>query len=364
MADIPNHYVALGVKEDATVEDIKKAFRKLALKFHPDRNPENKGQDKHGMFAAISAAHDCLSDEKKRLLYDQIRKPLSSVPGFASSGPSPESYDSGSDYYGFSDWHNYHPSFGEPCGQSDRPEHTTKDSNRRDSPRGSSKASKKHHSREGQAEPIKTKSQKHRSGAKHEGARSKGAKEKRFIEEYDQFDRSPQPLTYQPRAQMTTPPLCILRSDLVYYTRSLYIEKHEIEINYKWLNYCWREYIDRRPRELRDWTKQALSQIAANISSLQCWCSHFHDQVSHTSKKELRYAVSDVRQVLSDARVFARNLMRAAEAQGDMAVYRLHYETDWVSKDLQEEFVEKISMCEPLAAPPCQHQGSTGYSYT
>ncbi len=63
------YYEALGVSKDASQEEIKKAYRKLALKYHPDRNPGDKQAEKD--FKRISEAYEVLSDEKKRQIYDQ-----------------------------------------------------------------------------------------------------------------------------------------------------------------------------------------------------------------------------------------------------------------------------------------------------
>jgi molecular chaperone DnaJ len=65
-----NYYETLGVKKNASTEDIRKAFRKLARKYHPDVNPGNKQAEEK--FKEISEANDVLSDPKKRKIYDQV----------------------------------------------------------------------------------------------------------------------------------------------------------------------------------------------------------------------------------------------------------------------------------------------------
>src|SRR3954467_13247715 len=65
-----DYYSTLGVKKSATAEDIRKAFRKLARKYHPDVNPGDKKAEEK--FKEISEANDVLSDEKKRKIYDQL----------------------------------------------------------------------------------------------------------------------------------------------------------------------------------------------------------------------------------------------------------------------------------------------------
>lgn len=65
-------YKALGVSEDASESDIKKAYRKLSRKYHPDLNPGDEQAEKK--FKEISEAYDVLSDKKQREEYDQIRR--------------------------------------------------------------------------------------------------------------------------------------------------------------------------------------------------------------------------------------------------------------------------------------------------
>ena len=63
-------YAILGVARNASPQEIKKAYRRLAQKYHPDRNPENKKAEER--FKEISVAHDILSDPDKRQLYDEF----------------------------------------------------------------------------------------------------------------------------------------------------------------------------------------------------------------------------------------------------------------------------------------------------
>ncbi|HXY15532.1 MAG TPA: J domain-containing protein [Terriglobales bacterium] len=65
-----DYYETLGVKKSASAEEIRKAFRKLARKYHPDVNPGDKSAEEK--FKALSEANDVLSDPKKRKIYDQL----------------------------------------------------------------------------------------------------------------------------------------------------------------------------------------------------------------------------------------------------------------------------------------------------
>src|SRR5947207_7614689 len=64
-----DYYKVLGVDNNATQEDIKKAYRKLARKLHPDLNPNDK--EAHKKFQQINEANEVLSDPEKRKKYDQ-----------------------------------------------------------------------------------------------------------------------------------------------------------------------------------------------------------------------------------------------------------------------------------------------------
>ncbi len=93
MAGRPDYYKTLDVGKNATDEEIKKAYRKLARQYHPDRNPGNKQAEER--FKEISQAHDVLSDPEKRKAYDRGQGPLG---GFAGGG-----FDPGAMAGGFSD---------------------------------------------------------------------------------------------------------------------------------------------------------------------------------------------------------------------------------------------------------------------
>lgn len=69
MADFIDYYKVLGLKKDASDDDIKKAYRKLARKHHPDLNPNNPDANK--LFQQINEANEVLSDKEKRKKYDQ-----------------------------------------------------------------------------------------------------------------------------------------------------------------------------------------------------------------------------------------------------------------------------------------------------
>ena len=88
MSDKSNYYALLGVSRSASQDEIKKAFRKQALKYHPDRNQEPGAE---AQFKLINEAYGVLSDESRRARYDQF--------GHAGIGASTQGYSgSAADY--------------------------------------------------------------------------------------------------------------------------------------------------------------------------------------------------------------------------------------------------------------------------
>jgi molecular chaperone DnaJ len=96
MAARPDYYKVLGVGKNASDEEIKKAYRKLARKYHPDRNHGDKKAEER--FKEISQAHDVLSDPDKRKSYDRGTGPFGS---FTTAGGG---FDPGSVAGGFGDF--------------------------------------------------------------------------------------------------------------------------------------------------------------------------------------------------------------------------------------------------------------------
>src|SRR4051812_42526964 len=81
-------YQILGVKRDAKPEEIKKAYRRLARKYHPDVNPGDKASEER--FKKITEAHEVLSDPKKRPVYDrfgQYSEQLADAAARGAAGP-------------------------------------------------------------------------------------------------------------------------------------------------------------------------------------------------------------------------------------------------------------------------------------
>lgn len=83
MAEKRDYYEVLGVPKNASADDIKKAYRKLAIKYHPDRNPDDKNAEEK--FKEAAEAYDVLSDAEKRAKYDQFGHSMGPQ-GFGGAG--------------------------------------------------------------------------------------------------------------------------------------------------------------------------------------------------------------------------------------------------------------------------------------
>jgi len=80
-----DYYEVLGLNRDATEEDIKKAYRKHAMKWHPDRNPDNPKAEEH--FKEAKEAYEVLADQNKRAAYDQFGHAGIDAHGGGGAGP-------------------------------------------------------------------------------------------------------------------------------------------------------------------------------------------------------------------------------------------------------------------------------------
>jgi molecular chaperone DnaJ len=86
-----DYYEVLGVNRDADEEGVKKAYRKLAMKWHPDRNPDNPKAEEH--FKEAKEAYEVLSDDQKRAAYDR----------FGHAGVNPQAAAGGAGFSNFAD---------------------------------------------------------------------------------------------------------------------------------------------------------------------------------------------------------------------------------------------------------------------
>ena len=94
-----DYYETLGINRDASEEEIKKAYRKMAMKFHPDRNPDNPKAEEH--FKEAKEAYETLSDGQKRAAYDQYGHAAFEAGGMG--GGSPFGQGGGGQGFDFSD---------------------------------------------------------------------------------------------------------------------------------------------------------------------------------------------------------------------------------------------------------------------
>jgi molecular chaperone DnaJ len=93
MSEKRDYYEVLGVNKNTSKEDIKKAYRKLAMQYHPDRNPDNKEAER--LFKEASEAAEVLLDENKKARYDQFGHA-----GFQGGGSSPGGFDFSGEGFG------------------------------------------------------------------------------------------------------------------------------------------------------------------------------------------------------------------------------------------------------------------------
>ena len=89
MASKRDYYESLGVSRESSPDELKKAFRQLALQYHPDRNPGDKSSEER--FKEINEAYSVLSDPEKRQQYDR----------FGHAGPAGQGFGGFSDFSGF-----------------------------------------------------------------------------------------------------------------------------------------------------------------------------------------------------------------------------------------------------------------------
>ena len=86
MTEETDYYKILEVNKDASADDLKKAYRKLAMKYHPDRNPNDK--EAESKFKEINEAYEVLKDDQKRAAYDRYGKQAFSNGGAGFGGKS------------------------------------------------------------------------------------------------------------------------------------------------------------------------------------------------------------------------------------------------------------------------------------
>ena len=97
-----DYYTILGIERNATKDDIKKAFRKLAHKHHPD-----KGNTDDAKFKEISEAYNILSDDKRRAEYDSYGRVFNGAGAPGAPGAGFEGFDSGGSGFNAQDFQNF-----------------------------------------------------------------------------------------------------------------------------------------------------------------------------------------------------------------------------------------------------------------
>lgn len=121
--EFKDYYAILGVKKTAPTDEIKKKFRKLALKYHPDRNQGNKAAE--AKFKEISEAYDVLGDEDKRSKYDRFGQywQQGATAGYAGQNPSGSNVNTKVDFNStdFSQYGNFEEFINELLGRFSSP---------------------------------------------------------------------------------------------------------------------------------------------------------------------------------------------------------------------------------------------------
>ncbi|MBI1919114.1 DnaJ domain-containing protein, partial [Candidatus Microgenomates bacterium] len=110
MATQRDYYETLGVSKSASADEIKRAYRKLALQYHPDKN---KTKEAEGKFKEVTQAYEVLSDSQKKAQYDQFGHAAFAQEGFGGQGPfGGAAGEQGGQYGPFR--YTYHTSGGNP----------------------------------------------------------------------------------------------------------------------------------------------------------------------------------------------------------------------------------------------------------
>ena len=93
-----DYYDVLGVAKESSQRELKRAYRELALKYHPDRNPDDASAEEN--FKEAAEAYEVLSDEKKRAIYDQYGHDGLSNQGFSGFGGMEDIFSHLGDIFG------------------------------------------------------------------------------------------------------------------------------------------------------------------------------------------------------------------------------------------------------------------------
>ena len=94
MSEKQDYYTVLGIKQGSTEDEIKKSYRKMAMKYHPDRNPGNKSAEEQ--FKVIQQAYEVLSDPRKRQIYDSYgHAGVDAASGYSGGGAGHQAQQNG-----------------------------------------------------------------------------------------------------------------------------------------------------------------------------------------------------------------------------------------------------------------------------